>query len=255
MQALLNKSTCVTGTRPVTTGKRCAAVSVFPVDKLRSRRSVSHIAAQQDDKQDKGNVGLYAPEPKSVSESKNTNGANNGDGANLEAGVALEKAIGQLPPEQQKQLGRLYMLLTQHPEARLELSSFDDVRKALDNYQVLLWRPAELLNGRLAMIGFTAALANEAVTGASLWQQLYFAPYAYLSAYLLVVAAAQLNKAFGSPNKGIGPFTRFAEIVNGRAAMVGYVSLAYVEYNQELRKAATLLYSQLQQQGSGAIGL
>lgn len=52
------------------------------------------------------------------------------------------------------------------------------------------------------MIGFTAALANEAITGASLWQQLYFAPYAYLSAYLLVVAAAQLNRAFGSPNKG-----------------------------------------------------
>ena len=68
--------------------------------------------------------------------------------------------------------------------------------------QVLLWRPAELLNGRLAMIGFTAAIANEAITGASLWQQLYFAPYAYLSAYLLVVAAAQLNRAFGSPNKG-----------------------------------------------------
>lgn len=68
--------------------------------------------------------------------------------------------------------------------------------------QVLLWRPAELLNGRMAMIGFTAAIANEAITGASLWQQLYFAPYAYLSAYLLVVAAAQLNRAFGSPNKG-----------------------------------------------------
>lgn len=71
-----------------------------------------------------------------------------------------------------------------------------------DLLQVLLWRPAELLNGRLAMIGFTAAIANEAITGASLWQQLYFAPYAYLSAYLLVVAAAQLNRAFGSPNKG-----------------------------------------------------
>lgn len=37
--------------------------------------------------------------------------------------------------------------------------------------------------------------------------------------------------------------------------MLGYVILAYVEYNQELRKAATLLYSQLQQQGPGAIGL
>lgn len=84
--------------------------------------------------------------------------------------------------------------------------------------QVLLWRPAELLNGRLAMIGFTAAIANEAITGASLWQQLYFAPYAYLSAYLLVVAAAQLNRAFGSPNKGtfhtlVVPFLTFPTIL------------------------------------------
>lgn len=37
--------------------------------------------------------------------------------------------------------------------------------------------------------------------------------------------------------------------------MLGYVILAYVEYNQELRKAALLVYSQLQQQGSGSIGL
>lgn len=35
--------------------------------------------------------------------------------------------------------------------------------------------------------------------------------------------------------------------------MLGYVILAYVEYNQELRKAATLMYSRLQQQGG--IGL
>ena len=38
-----------------------------------------------------------------------------------------------------------------------------------------------------------------------------------------------------------------------RAAMVGFVILAYAEYNLELRRAATLLYSQLQQQGG--IGL
>lgn len=69
--------------------------------------------------------------------------------------------------------------------------------------QVLLWRPAELLNGRLAMLGFVAAVANEAVTGASLWQQLYYAPYAFFSAYTLVVIAAQLNRAFGSPSKGM----------------------------------------------------
>ena len=38
-----------------------------------------------------------------------------------------------------------------------------------------------------------------------------------------------------------------------RAAMVGYAILAYVEYNQELRRAATIVYQRLQQQGG--IGL
>lgn len=210
---------------------------------------VKRIAAQQDQqKQDKGGVGLYEPEDRNVS-----NGGP--QDPKLRAGTELDKAIGQLPPDQQQQLGKLYMFLTQHPEARVQLRSFGDVKRAMDNYQVLLWRPAELLNGRLAMIGFTAAVANEAITGASLWQQLYYAPYAYLTAYLLVVVAAQLNRAFGSPNKGIGPFDRTAELVNGRAAMVGYAILAYVEYNQELRRAATLIYSRLQQQGPPGLGL
>jgi hypothetical protein len=38
-----------------------------------------------------------------------------------------------------------------------------------------------------------------------------------------------------------------------RAAMVGYAILAYVEYNQELRRAAAIVYQRLQQQGG--IGL
>lgn len=225
-------------------GRPALRSAAFPIAVTGLRRTslARRIAAQADGKQDKGGLGLYAPESKITSR----NGA---DSANMQTGVELEQAIGQLPAEQQQQLGRLYMFLTQHPEAKVKLQNFGDVRRALDNYQVLLWRPAELLNGRLAMIGFTAAIANEAITGASLWQQLYFAPYAYLSAYLLVVAAAQLNRAFGSPNKGIGPFTRSAELINGRAAMVGYAILAYVEYNQELRRAAFLVYQRLQQQG------
>jgi hypothetical protein len=81
--------------------------------------------------QDKGSVGLYEPESKSTS----SNGA---DPSNLKATAELEKAIGQLPPEQQQQLGRLYMFLTQHPEAKIELQNFGDVRRALDNYQVCL---------------------------------------------------------------------------------------------------------------------
>ena len=79
--------------------------------------------------QDKGGLGLYEPEPKSVS-------SNGSDSPNVKVGAELEKAIGQLAPEQQQQLGRLYMFLTQHPEARIELQSFRDVRRVMDNYQV-----------------------------------------------------------------------------------------------------------------------
>lgn len=60
--------------------------------------------------------------------------------------------------------------------------------------QVLLWRPAEILNGRMAMIGIVAGLAAQLRTGASVWQQQYYAPYAYLAAYILVVIGAVLNK-------------------------------------------------------------
>lgn len=81
--------------------------------------------------------------------------------------------------------------------------------------QVLLWRPAELLNGRMAMIGFVAALGNEALTGASLWQQLYFAPYAYFFAYFLVVVASQLNRAFGRPQQGGLPQTAVVQLLKG----------------------------------------
>ena len=81
--------------------------------------------------QDKGGVGLYEPEDRSVS-----NGGP--QDPKLRAGTELDKGIGQLPPDQQQQLGKLYMFLTQHPEARVQLRSFGDVKRAMDNYQVCL---------------------------------------------------------------------------------------------------------------------
>lgn len=177
MQTILSTSTRFTGTAlPVgAAGNRTLQYAAIPADRLRSRRVSSRIAAQQDDKQvssavtlrsqswgmcrhqghdlhtyvyvlqNKSGVGLYEPEPKSISgngSGSNGNGSvNNGSGANVQAGAELEKAISQLPPEQQQQLGRLYMFLTQHPEAKLELQSFSDVRKAMDNYQVFV-KPA-----------------------------------------------------------------------------------------------------------------
>ncbi len=89
--------------------------------------------------QDKGSVGLY--EPESTSSKLKSTSSNGADPANLKAGAELEKAIGQLPPEQQQQLGRLYMFLTQHPEAKIKLQNFGDVRRAMDNYQVCLANP------------------------------------------------------------------------------------------------------------------
>ena len=84
--------------------------------------------------QDKGSIGLYEPESRSTPN-------NVAYPANLKAGAELEKALGQLPPEQQQQLGRLYMFLTQHPEAKIDLQNFGDVRRAMDNHQVCLTNP------------------------------------------------------------------------------------------------------------------
>ena len=95
--------------------------------------------------QEKGNVGLY--EPKSPSNNGSEAKSNSNNGLSQQTTAELEKAIGQLGPEQQQQLGRLYMFLTQHPEAKIELQSLGDVRRAMDDYQVggQLWSANALL--------------------------------------------------------------------------------------------------------------
>jgi len=166
---------------------------------------------------------------------------------NPEQAAGLSDALKELPEDQQKQLAQVYQFLVQHPGSKVDLGSFQNLQSLFQQYQVLLWQPAELLNGRMAMIGFTAAVLNEYLTGRSVWQQLNYAPFAYLSAYTLVVLGAVLNRAFGSPSKGIGPFTRTAELWNGRMAMLGYVILSYVEYNMELRRAVLITAERLAQ--------
>ncbi|KAK9817547.1 hypothetical protein WJX74_003711 [Apatococcus lobatus] len=171
-----------------------------------------------------------------------------------EVSSALGGDAGTLGPEQQAQLANLYNFLVQNPQAKInfeKLTSPRELQAVLDSYQVLLWRPAEILNGRMAMLGFTIGVGNQLFTHQSIWQQLYFNPYAYFFAYLLVTLGSVLNRAYGSPQQGIGPFTKTAELINGRAAMVGYSIIAYIEYRQELYQAAALMFRQLQQQGGG----
>ncbi|CAK0785171.1 hypothetical protein CVIRNUC_008377 [Coccomyxa viridis] len=177
------------------------------------------------------------------------------------AGVPEEKVaevISGMSPEQQKQLSQIYYFLVQNPGSKY---SFDNVnwgmaRRAIaEDYQRLIWGPAELLNGRMAMVGFTLGFLTQLRTGVSVWGQLNAFPFAYLWAYGLVVIGSLLNQAFGQPSEGIsiGPvkFSRTAELLNGRAAMVGYAVLAYLGYNQDLQRGVLMLLQQASRAAPG----
>ena len=166
MQAQLTQSTSFTGLSCAGSQSFRSAVPAARYNIFHGRRAPRHIAAQQNGElvrrsatsallsslhtlccksvvntrlqvvtafQEKSKGGLAQREPESKVVSNDGAG---GNGASAQTRAELEKAIGELPPEQQKQLGRLYMFLTQHPEAKIELQSFGDVRRAMDNYQV-----------------------------------------------------------------------------------------------------------------------
>lgn len=65
--------------------------------------------------------------------------------------------------------------------------------------QVLLWRPAEILNGRMAMLGFTIGVGNQLFTHQSVWQQLYFNP---VSSQSLPCRSSHLQQSLRSSFQG-----------------------------------------------------
>eukprot|EP00884_Botryococcus_braunii_P014892 jgi/Botrbrau1/23403/Bobra.0051s0047.1 len=88
----------------------------------------------------------------------------------------------------------------------------------------------EIINGRLAMLAFIAALGAELSTGETVITQLFDAPI------LVAVTAVVFSWASLVPwlkgdkdSKGLGPFTPAAELLNGRAAMLGFAALLAVE--------------------------
>lgn len=90
----------------------------------------------------------------------------------------------------------------------------------------------ELINSRLAMLAFVAALGAELATGESVFQQLKDQPVLVVAGAVLFAWASLvpilLGRA-GDYEKGVGPFTRAAEITNGRAAMIGFAALLIIE--------------------------
>lgn len=72
--------------------------------------------------QESGNTGLAEPD---------TVGQNGATITQMPTGEELEKVLKDMSPEQQQQLAQLYMFMTQHPEARVDLKSLGNVRQAV----------------------------------------------------------------------------------------------------------------------------
>lgn len=87
----------------------------------------------------------------------------------------------------------------------------------------------ELVNGRLAMIGFTSAIAAELASGESVLKQWSDEPTGVALAFLVFIAGSLVTAFQAKRDEKLGPFTPQAEMINGRAAMIGFASMLIIE--------------------------
>ena len=83
----------------------------------------------------------------------------------------------------------------------------------------------ELMNGRLAMIGFVAAAAGELATGETVVTQAAHSPFAVGLTLFLVVSGSLASYCANIEPPAAGPFKKEKELLNGRAAMIGMACL------------------------------
>eukprot|EP00798_Chlamydomonas_sp_ICE-L_P025049 gene25049-biopygen19499 len=90
----------------------------------------------------------------------------------------------------------------------------------------------EIINGRLAMLGFVAALGAELSSGQSVLRQIGDEPTLISLTFLLFIVASLVPINESKKPEAFGPFTPNAELINGRAAMIGFASmLAFEVFN------------------------
>ncbi|CAN4091811.1 unnamed protein product [Withania somnifera] len=91
----------------------------------------------------------------------------------------------------------------------------------------------ERINGRLAMIGFVAAIGAELANGSDIFAQLSSGGLTWFLGTSVVFTLASIIPLFqgvSAEKKSNGIMTADAEIWNGRFAMLGLVALAFTEY-------------------------
>lgn len=91
----------------------------------------------------------------------------------------------------------------------------------------------ERINGRLAMIGFVAAMAVELSNGEDVFSQISNGGIPWFLGTSVVLSLASLIPLFKGvsvQSKSGGVMTSDAEMWNGRIAMLGLVALAFTEY-------------------------
>lgn len=87
----------------------------------------------------------------------------------------------------------------------------------------------EIINGRLAMLGFVAALGAELSSGESVLRQWNDDATGIVLTAITFWIATLIPMLSSSKREAFGPLNPEAEMVNGRAAMIGFASLLVVE--------------------------
>ncbi|PWA58868.1 Chlorophyll A-B binding protein [Artemisia annua] len=95
----------------------------------------------------------------------------------------------------------------------------------------------ERINGRLAMIGFVSALGVELANGQDLLTQISnggLTLFVGTSVVLTLASLVPLFKGVRAESKSSGLMTSDAELWNGRFAMLGLIALGFTEFVQDL---------------------
>ncbi|KAK9826373.1 hypothetical protein WJX81_004551 [Elliptochloris bilobata] len=88
----------------------------------------------------------------------------------------------------------------------------------------------EVVNSRLAMLGFALAVLGFKLTGKNVWEQFKSAPGPIAAVFAIIIVASIVPVVRGTERRGFLFFQPGAEIYLGRWAMLGFVGLLWIPF-------------------------